>query len=272
MPELPEVETTLRGVLPHVLGHVVTDVQVRQPRLRWPVPDSLLDLRGQRIVAGSRRAKYLLFQAERGTLLTHLGMSGSLRITPPDVALRKHDHVSLCLDSGMELRFHDPRRFGAILWLTDDPQQHELLRHLGPEPFDESFSASYLHTLSRGRSLSVKSFIMDAKTAVGIGNIYACEALFLAGIHPAKAAGKVSKPSYQKLVIAVREVLSKSIEMGGTTLRDFVREDGQPGYFKQSLRVYDRENEPCLHCASPIQRKVQAQRSTYFCPRCQRKG
>lgn len=270
MPELPEVETTLRGVLPHVIDRKITDVLVRQPQLRWPIPDSIHELCGQRILSGTRRAKYLLFQTAQGTLLIHLGMSGSLRITPLATPLRKHDHVTIGLDSGMQLRFHDPRRFGALLWLTGNPAEHELLRHLGPEPFDEAFSAERLHTLSRNRSVAVKQFIMDAKTAVGIGNIYACESLFMAGIHPEKPAGKVSKTAYAKLVQAVREVLSLSIEMGGTTLRDFVREDGQPGYFKQSLRVYGREGEPCLNCAKPIRRKVLGQRSTFFCPTCQR--
>jgi formamidopyrimidine-DNA glycosylase len=270
MPELPEVETTLRGVLPHLLGRVITSVEVREPRLRWPVPEAMQELSGQRIVAGSRRAKYLLFKAESGTLLVHLGMSGSLRLTEPGVLPRKHDHVSLHLDSGMELRYHDPRRFGAMLWLTGVPEEHDLLRHLGPEPFDEAFSVARLTQLSRGKSAAVKLFIMDGKTAVGIGNIYACEALFMAGINPTKAAGKVKKADYERLVVAVREVLLKSIEMGGTTLRDFVREDGQPGYFKQSLRVYGREGEPCLVCARPVRRIVQGQRSTFYCPHCQR--
>lgn len=270
MPELPEVETTLRGVLPHLLGHVITAVKVREPRLRWPVPESLQELVGQRIIAGTRRAKYLLFQAETGTLLIHLGMSGSLRLTEPGMVLKKHDHISLQLDSGMELRYHDPRRFGAMLWLTGVPLEHDLLRHLGPEPFDAAFSAEYLFKLSRNKSVAVKLFIMDAKTAVGIGNIYACEALFMAGIDPTKEAGKLRKADYQPLVIAVREVLLKSIEMGGTTLRDFVREDGQPGYFAQSLRVYGREGEPCKVCGKPVQRMVQGQRSTFFCRKCQR--
>lgn len=269
MPELPEVETTLRGVLPHVLDRVVTSVLVREPRLRWPVPEALQELVGQKITAGRRRAKYLLFEAAGGTMLVHLGMSGSLRLSGRDTALRKHDHVVWRLDSGLELRFHDPRRFGTVLWLTGAPEEHELLRHLGPEPLEEGFSAARLAMLSRGRLTAVKAFIMDGQVAVGIGNIYACEALFMAGIHPAKAAGKVTKPQYERLVQAVREVLQHSIEMGGTTLRDFVREDGQPGYFKQSLRVYDREGQPCRVCGEAVLRVVMNQRSTYFCRKCQ---
>lgn len=270
MPELPEVETTLRGVLPHLQDRTVTSVEVHESRLRWPVPAELGALKGQKILSGRRRAKYMLFQTGTGTLLIHLGMSGSLRLTEPAVALRKHDHVVLKLDSGMELRYHDPRRFGAMLWLEGEPELHPLLKDLGPEPFDVGFSAERLVALSRSKKSAVKVFIMDAHTAVGVGNIYASEALFLAGIHPSKAAGSITKPRYAKLVETVKEVLAKSIEMGGTTLRDFVREDGQPGYFKQSLRVYDREGQPCQNCGRTIQRIVLGQRSTYFCPGCQR--
>lgn len=270
MPELPEVETTLRGVLPHLQSRTVRELQVHDRRLRWPVPAELEQIVGATFLSGQRRAKYLLFTTDRGTLLIHLGMSGSLRILPPSTPLRKHDHLCLRLDSGMELRFHDPRRFGCVLWLTEDPALHPLLRDLGPEPLDAAFTDRYLYDLSRQRQCSVKSFIMDGHTVVGVGNIYACEALFMAGIRPTQSAGKISLPRYRKLVAAIREVLAASIEMGGTTLRDFLNESGEPGYFKQTLRVYDREGQPCLTCQSPVKRIVHAQRSTFFCAVCQK--
>jgi formamidopyrimidine-DNA glycosylase len=270
MPELPEVETTLRGVLPHLQGRTVRELQVHDPRLRWPVPAELEQIVGARVLSGQRRAKYLLFTTDRGTLLIHLGMSGSLRILAPSIPLRKHDHLCLRLDSGQELRFHDPRRFGCVLWFTHRLEDHPLLRDLGPEPLSEAFTADHLYQRSRQRHCSVKSFIMDGHTVVGVGNIYACEALFMAGIHPTRAAGKVSLPRYTKLVAAIRQVLAASIEMGGTTLRDFLNESGEPGYFKQTLRVYDRADQPCLTCHTPIKRIVHAQRSTFYCSICQR--
>lgn len=274
MPELPEVETTLRGVLPHLLGTSVTGITVRESRLRQPVPAQIAALEGQRFQSGRRRAKYLLFATEQqDTLLIHLGMSGSLRIAESNVQPRKHDHVILHLSSGRQLRYHDPRRFGCVLWLNEpEPESHHpLLSSLGPEPLGDAFTAHYLYERSRGKSAAVKTFIMDAKVVVGIGNIYACEALFLAGIRPDCAAGRVTLPRYQRLVAASRQVLSDAIQMGGTTLRDFVREDGQPGYFKQSLRVYDRQAQPCFICATPIQKTVLGQRATYFCPTCQKR-
>ena len=270
MPELPEVETTLRGVSPHLVGHVVRSVIVRERRLRWPVPDSLSELEGATFVSGSRRGKYLLFSTACGTLLIHLGMSGSLRVLPPSVPWRKHDHLALYLDSGKELRFHDPRRFGAVLWLHGDPLKHPLLRDLGPEPLGPDFSGRHLHKLSRGRASSVKSFIMDSHTVVGVGNIYACESLFMAGIRPTSAAGKIRLPRYERLVAAIRRALAAPTEMGGTTLRDFLNESGEPGYFKQTLQVYDREGQPCRVCGTLIRRIVQTQRSTFYCPKCQR--
>lgn len=270
MPELPEVETTLRGVSPHLIGHTVREFIVQERRLRWPVPDDLIEIEGTTILSGARRGKYLLFTTARGTLLIHLGMSGSLRILAPMVPWRKHDHLALRLDSGMELRFHDPRRFGTVQWIHGDPLAHPLLKDLGPEPLSADFTARHLYDLSRGRSASVKAFIMDSHIVVGVGNIYACEALFMTGIRPTLAAGKVSLPRYQRLVTAIREVLSASIEMGGTTLRDFLNESGEPGYFKQTLRVYDREGLPCRTCATPIKRIIQSNRSTFLCPKCQR--
>lgn len=270
MPELPEVETTLRGVSPHLLGHTVRELIVQKRRLRWPVPDDLIEIEGTPILSGSRRGKYLLFATARGTLLIHLGMSGSLRVLAPSIPWRKHDHLAFRLDSGMELRFHDPRRFGTVQWIHGDPCAHPLLKDLGPEPLSTDFTARHLFDLSRGRSASIKSFIMDSHIVVGVGNIYACEALFMAGIRPTLAAGKVSLPRFVKLVKTIQEVLTASIEMGGTTLRDFLNESGEPGYFKQTLHVYDREDQPCRICGTPVKRIVQTNRSTFLCPKCQK--
>lgn len=270
MPELPEVETTLRGVSPHLLGHTVRELIVQERRLRWPVPDDLIEIEGTPILSGSRRGKYLLFATARGTLLIHLGMSGSLRVLAPSIPWRKHDHLAFRLDSGMELRFHDPRRFGTVQWIHGDPCAHPLLKDLGPEPLSTDFTARHLFDLSRDRSASIKSFIMDSHIVVGVGNIYACEALFMAGIRPTLAAGKVSLPRFVKLVKTIQEVLAASIEMGGTTLRDFLNESGEPGYFRQTLHVYDREDQPCRICGTPVKRIVQTNRSTFLCPKCQK--
>lgn len=269
MPELPEVETTLRGVSPHVIGKRVREVIVREKRLRWPVPDSIHELEGCRIDSGMRRAKYMLFGTKKGTLMVHLGMSGNLRVLTPDVPFKKHDHVAITLDSGKRLRLHDPRRFGAALWIEGDPMQHPLLKDLGPEPLGDEFTAAHLHGAFRGKTAAIKQLIMDAHVVVGVGNIYASEALFMAGIDPRKPAGKVTCPRLEKLVKAIQDVLTASIEMGGTTLRDFVNESGEPGYFAQTLRVYDREGEPCRVCATKIKRIILGQRSTFFCPKCQ---
>lgn len=272
MPELPEVETTLRGVLPHLQGRTIAKVLVRDARLRWPItPGIAKKLQGRTITGGSRRAKYLLLDVGgAGTLLVHLGMSGSLRVADPAAPFRKHDHFVLELDSGRQLRLHDPRRFGAVLLIEGDPARHELLRDLGPEPLGDDFTADTLAAACKGKKASIKTVIMDAHVVVGVGNIYACEALFIAGIRPSKPAGKVSKPALQRLVDAIRLVLEASIRQGGTTLRDFLRENGEPGYFKQSLRVYDREGEPCRKCGTPVKRVVLGQRSTFFCAACQK--
>ena len=270
MPELPEVETTLRGVAPHLIGHTITEVDVREPRLRWPVPEEIDRLAGCVFVSACRRGKYLLFDVGRGTILLHLGMSGGLRVLDPDVPWKKHDHLALRLDSGKELRFHDPRRFGCVLFCKGNPEEHLLLRDLGPEPLGEEFSADYLRALAHGRKVAIKQLIMNSQVVVGVGNIYACEALFLAGIHPLREAGKISGARLGRLVAAIRQVLSAAIDSGGTTLRDFLNEDGQPGYFKQSLNVYGREGEACKVCGRPIKRIVQAQRSTFYCGKCQR--
>lgn len=270
MPELPEVETTLRGVSPYLVGHEIREVIVRDRRLRWPVPDTIHELEGQRITQGARRGKYLLYTSRAGTLLLHLGMSGSLRVSDPAAPWRKHDHVALTTSQGHQVRLHDPRRFGAALWLEGDPFQHPLLCDLGPEPLGDDFHVDALHRECAGRTAPVKAVIMDSRTVVGVGNIYACEALFMAGVHPNKEAGKITRPRLAKLVAAIREVLAASIEMGGTTLRDFVNEKGEPGYFKQTLRVYDREDEPCRVCGTKVKRLVMSNRSTFFCPKCQK--
>lgn len=270
MPELPEVETTLRGVSPHVIGRRVREVIVRDKRLRWPVPDSIHELEGCRIDSGHRRAKYMLFGTAKGTLMLHLGMSGNLRVLPPDTPFKKHDHLAITLDSGKQLRLHDPRRFGAALWLEGDPMLHPLLCDLGPEPLGKEFTAAHLYAAFKGKTAAIKQVLMDAHIVVGVGNIYASEALFLAGINPRKAAGKVTRPQLGKLVKAIRKVLTASIKMGGTTLRDFVNESGEPGYFKRTLRVYDRAGESCRVCDVKVKRIVQGQRSTFFCPQCQK--
>lgn len=269
MPELPEVETTRRGIEPYVQGQTVAQVLVREPRLRWTVPDAIQQLTGQTIKQLTRRGKYILLHTNIGVALIHLGMSGSLRIVEPEMLPRKHDHFDLVLTNGKTVRYHDPRRFGALLWTQDDPQHHPLLSALGHEPLEQGFDGEYLFKLSRSRSTSVKAFIMDAHIVVGVGNIYACEALFLAGIDPRRAAGRVSRERYLKLADCIREILTYAIERGGTTLRDFVREDGSPGYFQLELKVYGRTGETCHTCGTPITRITQGQRSTWFCPHCQ---
>ena len=270
MPELPEVETTCRGIAPHVVGKTVTQVWVRQPKLRWPVPTTLNQMKGQPLLALHRRAKYLLFQFPTGTAIVHLGMSGSLRMVAEDEPARVHDHVDLGFDNGMRLRFTDPRRFGAWLWTKDEIENHNLINHLGPEPLGPDFDAAYLKGKASKRRTAVKSFIMDGKVVVGVGNIYANEALFMAGIHPTREAGRISLQRYDRLVSCIRQVLQHAIDVGGTTLRDFVGGDGQPGYFKQSLQVYGRGGEPCRQCKNSLTEIRLGQRTTVFCRHCQR--
>lgn len=269
MPELPEVETTRRGIAPWLEGAVVTRVEVRQPQLRWPVPDEIRQLRGQRVRAVRRRAKFILLELDEGQLLLHLGMSGTLRVLPADTAAEKHDHLDLLLDSGHLLRLRDPRRFGAALW-AGAGETHPLLRELGPEPLSGDFHGDWLYRRARGRRQAVKSFIMDNHTVVGVGNIYAQESLFRAGIHPSRAAGRISRARYQALSRAIREVLSQAIEAGGTTLRDFTSASGSPGYFRQQLAVYGRGGEPCPRCQAPLRRRRHGQRATVYCGQCQR--
>ena len=270
MPELPEVETTRRGIRTALRGHAITAFELRQHRLRWPVaPAMVRELPGQRVHEVRRRAKYLLIDLDRGTLIAHLGMSGSLRIVPPGTPWLAHDHYELRLDTGRALRFNDPRRFGSLHWTTGDPLGHPLLAGLGPEPLERGFDGDCLADRARGRRVSVKQFLLDQRTVVGVGNIYASEALFRAGIHPRRAAGRVSRERYRRLAGAVREVLEEAIRQGGTTLRDYVSPDGTPGYFRQELDVYERAGQPCRRCGTPIRRVAQGQRSTYFCPSCQ---
>ncbi|MEZ5462663.1 bifunctional DNA-formamidopyrimidine glycosylase/DNA-(apurinic or apyrimidinic site) lyase [Dokdonella sp.] len=270
MPELPEVETTRLGISPHLLGQRVTKLVVRQPKLRWPIPPSLIKaLPGQRIDAVERRAKYLLVHTSAGSAVLHLGMSGSLRVLDAGTPAGKHDHYDWQLDSGRLLRFTDPRRFGSLLWQAPG-RTHKVLVALGPEPLGDAFDGDYLWRLSRGRSAAVKTFIMDQAIVVGVGNIYAAEALFAAGIHPRRKAGSVSRARYRLLAEAIRRILHYAIQRGGTTLRDFISPDGVPGYFEQELYVYGRAGEPCRNCGSTIRSIVLGQRSTFYCPACQR--
>jgi formamidopyrimidine-DNA glycosylase len=270
MPELPEVETTRRGLAPHLVGRRVVELVVRQPELRWPVPAELAaGLRGQRIEGIERRAKYLLVHAEPGSALLHLGMSGSLRVVPAATPVATHDHVDWRLDSGQVLRYTDPRRFGCQLWQPRG-EVHPLLAGLGPEPLSGVFDGDLLWTRSRGRRAAVKLFLMDQAIVVGVGNIYASEALFAAGIHPRRAAGSVSRARYARLAVETKRILAHAIRRGGTTLRDFISPDGLPGYFEQELFVYGRTGAPCRVCSTPVRASVIGQRSTFYCARCQR--
>ncbi|HEC04923.1 MAG TPA: bifunctional DNA-formamidopyrimidine glycosylase/DNA-(apurinic or apyrimidinic site) lyase [Thiothrix sp.] len=269
MPELPEVETTCRGISPHVSHQKVIKVTVRQPKLRWPVPKELQQLEGQTIKRVYRRAKYCLLESPAGTVIIHLGMSGNLRICDKGMKAEKHDHVDIQFDNGKILRLQDPRRFGCVLW-TQKLSQHPLIRDLGPEPLSEEFTAPFLYEKSRSRKVNIKTFIMNAKVVVGVGNIYASESLFMSGINPKTLAGKISLKRYEKLVFAIKTVLSLAIDQGGTTLKDFVNASGQPGYFQQKLSVYGRAEQPCLTCKQPIRQITQAQRSTYYCSTCQK--
>jgi len=272
MPELPEVETTRRGIEPYLLGHKIQHVEIRESRMRWPVEDAVINITGHTVQSVQRRAKYLLITCDIGTLILHLGMSGSLRICPHELDFKKHDHFVLRIDGGMEMRLHDPRRFGAVLW-HDDPDgpidTHPLLRHLGPEPLEDDFNSDYLASTCQNRKTTIKQHIMNNKVVVGVGNIYACEALFNSGIRPTRKAGNISKQRLVRLTAEIKRVLDEAIKQGGTTLRDFLREDGQPGYFKQQLKVYDREGESCRQCGATIKKITISNRSTYYCPKCQ---
>ncbi len=269
MPELPEVETTLRGIAPHIVGEHISSTVVRNPALRWPVSSQIEDLKAFQVRRAVRRGKYIILEGSDGAIIIHLGMSGNLRVLNADAALKAHDHLDMVLGNGSVVRFNDPRRFGCVLW-AEDWQKHDLIRSMGIEPLDEEFTAAYLYQQARNKKVAIKQFIMNGKIVVGVGNIYANEALFLAGIHPARAAGKVSLKRMEVLVSKIKAVLSVAIEQGGTTLRDFVGSDGKPGYFKQSLYVYGRAGLACSRCQSSLREIRQAQRSTVFCKDCQK--
>jgi formamidopyrimidine-DNA glycosylase len=269
MPELPEVETSRRGIAPHIEGATVRSVIVRERRLRWRVSAKIDDeLPGATVTSVGRRAKYLLINTTKGTAILHLGMSGSVTIVDIGTPAGVHDHIDIEFECGKALRFRDPRRFGSLHW-SRNPLEHKLLRPLGPEPLGDGFSGHYLWSKSRGRRVAVKQFIMNARIVVGVGNIYASESLFIAGIHPKRAAGRIALARYETLATAIRDVLERAIKAGGTTLRDFYGSDGEEGYFQQQLEVYDREGEHCRQCNALITAIVQGQRSTYFCKNCQ---
>ena len=269
MPELPEVETTLRGITPSLLNRRIVSLDVREPRLRWPVQIPS-DVCGERIVRLTRRAKYLLLYVDAGALILHLGMSGHLRIVSGNVPPGKHDHLDILLDHGLALRLTDPRRFGSLHWQPHPVADHWLLRNLGVEPLSDAFTGDYLFARSRRRRAAVKNFLMDAHVVVGIGNIYANEALFKAGVRPRIAAGRLSRARYREIVARIRETLTTAIGQGGTTLRDFVGSDGRPGYFANELLVYGRQGKPCRRCGSLLKGLRVGQRSTVYCPNCQR--
>jgi len=274
MPELPEVETTCCGIAPHVEGACVQEVKVRNAKLRWPVTRGLnAKLSGETLLRVSRRAKYILLHFEQGYIVIHLGMSGSLRVMDSAETAEKHDHVDICFASGKCLRLNDPRRFGAVFWVKGDEQQlqkHKLFNALGPEPLSDEFDGKLLYQRSRNRKSAVKNFIMDGHIVVGVGNIYANEALFMAGISPLRAAGKISAFRYERLTECIKQVLAAAIKQGGTTLRDFVGGDGKPGYFKQELHVYGRAGQACTRCKQTLTEVRIGQRSSVYCKACQR--
>lgn len=269
MPELPEVETTLRGISPYLLNKKIKHIQVRQPRLRWPVPAELNQAEGQTVKSLHRRGKYIVATTAAGSIILHLGMSGSLRIAEKPFEIRKHDHVLFELANNKQMIYHDPRRFGTILWSNGAAAGHPLLADLGPEPLSDAFDGSHLFTHSRGKKVAVKNYIMNGRIVVGVGNIYASEALYRSGIRPGKAAGRVTAAAYDSLAAEIKTVLDAAIKSGGTTLRDFVNSEGQPGYFQQTLNVYGREGLPCRKCGSPVKQRTIGQRSTFYCSNCQ---
>jgi formamidopyrimidine-DNA glycosylase len=271
MPELPEVEITLRGIAPHLQGQSVTDVVIRNANLRWPIPKNLPKLlRGYTVRSLQRRAKYLLIAFDHGSLILHLGMSGSLRILPHNTPPEKHDHFDLVLANGKLMRLRDPRRFGAVLWHEGDVLQHPLLAHLGPESLSAEFDANHLYQATRSRSAAIKLALMDNRVVTGVGNIYANEALFRAGIRPQLAANKLSRPRCARLVQTIHEVLREAIQKGGSSLRDFIHSDGSSGYFQQHYFVYGRKDEACKRCGTPIKQIKQGQRSSFYCASCQK--
>lgn len=269
MPELPEVETTLRGIAPHIQQKIIKQIIIRNKNLRWQVPKELnQQLPGQKIQALTRRGKYILINLKSGTLIIHLGMSGSLRILPQAEKINKHDHIDIIFNNNICLRYTDPRRFGCFLWAENDPEYHPLLKHLGPEPLENNFNGKYLLSRANKRKMPIKNFIMDSKIVVGVGNIYANEALFLANIHPQKAVKDISLVQFNRLANSIKKVLRAAIKQGGTTLRNFTASDGKPGYFKQKLQVYGRENLPCLRCKTKLTAIRIGQRASVYCKRC----
>ena len=271
MPELPEVETTRRGLAPHIVGRHVTQLRVYDRRLRWPVPRNLSSrIQGRTIDAIERRSKYLLFRIGAGTLLMHFGMTGSLRLYRDPPPRRPHDHIDLVLDDGATLRYHDPRRFGAMLWVSGKAARHPLLRDLGPEPFDDAFNPEYLWRATRSKRVAIKLALMDNRLVVGVGNIYANESLFRAGIRPSMPAGRLTRARAARLADEIRNVLTEAIAKGGSTLRDYVDSNGDPGYFQLQYYVYDRAGQPCRICGTAIRSTRQGQRASYYCSRCQR--
>lgn len=271
MPELPEVETTRRGIAPALEGQRIRKLEVRQRKLRWPVPEGLEErLRNQPVLSVRRRAKYLLLETPGGSAMVHLGMSGSMRIVQAHEQPEKHDHFDIVTEQNEAIRFNDPRRFGSLLWCGSNPDSHPLLASLGPEPLSDEFDGAALWLAARNRTVAIKQFIMNSHVVVGVGNIYASEALFRAGINPKRAAGKTSATRMERLANAIKDVLGEAIQVGGTTLRDYRNSDGKPGYFKQQLNVYERSGKPCRACSSPVKRIIQGQRASYYCPRCQR--
>jgi len=270
VPELPEVETTRRGIEPHVTGRRIDRLLIHDRRLRWPVDLAMIPaVTGTAIRRAGRRAKYLLLETDAGTLILHLGMSGSLRVLPMDTPRIAHDHVDIELDSGQTLRFNDPRRFGSLLFTTSDPSRHPLLSSLAPEPLEDAFDGDYLWKITRRRAVAIKQLIMNSRLVVGVGNIYASEALFRARVRPRRQARSLTRAECAKLARAIKATLAMAVKVGGTTLRDYVGADGNPGYFRQRLYVYERTGKPCRVCGNPVKQITQGQRSTYWCAHCQ---
>jgi formamidopyrimidine-DNA glycosylase len=271
MPELPEVETSRRGIEPHLLNKTISEIKIRQHRLRWPVPKNLPELaRGKTINEVCRRGKYIYLKLDNGSIIIHMGMSGSLRICTASTAAEKHDHIDIIVSGNRILRLRDPRKFGCVLWTSTDINQHKLISPLGPEPLEKTFDARYLHNMAKKRQCSIKALIMNSHIVVGVGNIYANEALFRAGINPKRKAGNISLVRLEKLVAAIKQTLELAIKEGGTTLKDFTGISGQPGYFAQKLLVYGKNGEPCTQCGEAIKQITQQARSTYYCSKCQR--
>ena len=271
MPELPEVETALRGISPYLKNFTIEKVVVRQPKLRWAVSEELITLKNVKIVDLTRRAKYLMNHTEKGYIIGHLGMSGSVRIVPQNSAIDKHDHIDIVMNNGKLLRYNDPRRFGAWLW-TENLDDFHLFLKLGPEPLSDEFNAEYLFKKSRQKSTALKTFLMDNAVVVGVGNIYANESLFICGIHPLKLAKNLTRNQCFSLVNTIKDVLRKAIIQGGTTLKDFLQPDGRPGYFAQELLVYGNKDKPCPKCGGKIESLIIGQRNSFFCPKCQKRG